>query len=556
MPDQQRSYAGETPTTPEALVRALENASERARSNDAALIETVSRAFGIAALADSPAWTVSTPPPAETWGAASPRYYIDDYDPPKEVRMTTRQLIIDIIERWWYKQDRTGRISRIQSWAIEKGFVETVWLNAGFLALKKHTATCSNCDAIGMPDEHRYAACTIDGRSDPPIIVDTISRIDGRSGRATEYAKYCGACVDNHSFCCSMTGVRYGSEQFTPVRVVDHGTACLEANKKNLALHPDGMYVNVNSNADYHHGYRAWDCVSGYPRSRCRLESISKAFNMFGIELEIMANSTSDAVKVRRAAVECGLAAERDGSLDGDYGIEIIGPPQEYDVATSTDSPWFKFLDAIQGKARGWDAGTGYGMHINMNAKAFSTTELSKFMTFICHNDTLATVIAGRPLNRYCRSVSADELGGLKASIRQHDIEHIKDAINYYGVGCIPHAATDKYQAAAIRGHDRAEVRMFRSTIRWDRFKRNIQFADSVRQYVLQESNATYLDVNNYLAWIANSQHHYPELASYLYSSVYSTAMPLPPVKKTVELLPQAHALSDTYRLPARPARS
>jgi len=166
--------------------------------------------------------------------------------------MTTKQMIIEIIERWWYKQDRTGRISRIQSWAIEKGLVEAVRLNAGFLAVKCHTSTCSSCGALGMSDEHRYSTCTINGLCDPPIITSVVSKIDGRSGRATKYTSYCGACINSNSFGCAMNGSYFSSQHFTPVRVVNHGTVCLEANKKNLALHPDGMYVNVDSNADYH----------------------------------------------------------------------------------------------------------------------------------------------------------------------------------------------------------------------------------------------------------------------------------------------------------------
>ncbi|MDG4922245.1 hypothetical protein, partial [Mesorhizobium sp. WSM4989] len=72
----------------------------------------------------------------------------------------------------------------------------------------------------------------------------------------------------------------------------------------------------------------------------------------------------------------------------------------------------------------------------------------------------------------------------------------IRDSAGNWNIGeghRLTPGAMDKYLACSIRDENRVETRSFRSTMRWDRFKRNIQFCDSVQRYMEQASNLDYL---------------------------------------------------------------
>jgi hypothetical protein len=465
-------------------------------------------------------------------------------------KFTFKERLTNAIRLMWYRRGYDAdRVAKVQQWAIKKGLVEVAKIRDGRLALAEHADKCDCCGEMTFTREARNFTSVRD------YLSDTVLDINKRGGAV--FGQTCTTCGRDKVFFCHMQGSQCMKDKLTPVVVFNHGTCCLELNAKKLAKHPDGMYVDITSNQEYHHGYRAWDYNQGGLRGQCTLESDIKAKCLYGAELEIMANSDASANAIRRAAVELGLVAERDGSLDQDYGIEIIGPPMTYDEITASDSVWRKFLDSIRGKALGWDAGQTYGMHVNLNRIAFSLIEVSKYVTFVNENTMLAELVGGRPLNSYCNGMSAIDMGGLKASLqgwvdKGSYGEDIGGVIDYFNCnnGSVPVAETSKYLAAAIRSKARIEVRMFRSTIRWDRFKRNIQFADSVRQYILQASNRDYLAQQNYLDWMSVNQHHYHELSAFLYCSSLSSRMKAPPSKKTLELQPSALNVSDGYVQP------
>jgi len=108
---------------------------------------------------------------------------------------------------------------------------------------------------------------------------------------------------------------------------------------------------------------------------------------MFGVELEILSNRDQSALKhICDSARSLGFLAERDGSLDSNYGVEIVAPPLSIEDCSTQ---WKQFLDNIAGNARGWQAGTGYGMHVSFSRKTLTNLHCGKLMMFVHDNHML-----------------------------------------------------------------------------------------------------------------------------------------------------------------------
>ncbi len=274
--------------------------------------------------------------------------------------------------------------------------------------------------------------------------------------------------------------------------------AICKETKERIAYAPDGEAVYCNGQVDrYHGGRRNWP-------SNCGTSKV------YGIELEILAKSEQSMIAIQRSAVECGLAAERDSSLDSRRGVEIVGPPVTFEQLSAEGSVWMKFIDSIQTHALGWDAGQGYGMHVNCNANSMSKLTCGKVLTFIGNQAApIAKLIAGRAGNSYAR----------------------------YGNGrtsAVLNGQTDKYMAVSLRSPERLEFRLFRSTIRWDRFYRNVMFCMAVCDFCSVcsvESGSV-----DFLKWLSANQHFYPELAAFFYASEFSKYMTAPISKKSSKL--------------------
>lgn len=475
--------------------------------------------------------------------------------------MTLREYIEKVVIVY-HRHQGYSRVKKIIDWATRKKLIDLVEHN-GKLVPKLMTWECPHCKKLHY----------LNGYSR-----DMVKEASARTATSTEAAipggkeiqqEFCINCVEGHCFTCQRSGIRYvyGPFSITSITVRDHNEMwCVEKSLEYLVKHPTtGQWLSAVNVQGYHHGIRDWDVPEG------------QSDNFFGVELEILSGMAKGSKEfVIRTAVECGLAAERDGSLDATYGIEIVGPPLIYDsvITPEESNPWFKFLQAIQGKAKGWDAGQGYGMHVNLNTQAFgmvskehdnesrvvSTTNLSKFVSFICCNETLGKIIAGRTQTQYASYLQLEQIGGSKgmlSAIRGYDpdrgrmgqstttsptsvgdfVESLRASFRPARRNVDRRAQTMmKYLACSIRSRYRVEVRMFRSTIRWDRFIRNLQYCHSVKEYTAQASNLTYYHANNYLHWLGKNQHHYPELASFLFASPLGSQLGCKPHGKTERL--------------------
>ena len=281
---------------------------------------------------------------------------------------------------------------------------------------------------------------------------------------------WCERARDNHAFYCEWTQEYYANEHYTCVRVYETDEdVCYEYNEGELWYwESDGEYHNDCEPDDDEDSDDYGSCGrSGYHNdmsARKRWANIgdsSKNADVFGVELEMKANGPNDLEEICARASRCGFLAEYDGSLDEALGVEIVAPP--IPLAKFRKGVWHDFLDGIRRLGIGWDAGAGYGIHISITRSSLNKAQQSKFIRFFGDNKEFCEAIAGRKENNW-------------ASYRKQ---------SWKVCDC---SETDKYLAAAMRPKNRIEVRIFRSTLKFPSFLKNVQFVAGLVEFSRQSS--------------------------------------------------------------------
>lgn len=218
--------------------------------------------------------------------------------------------------------------------------------------------------------------------------------------------------------------------------------------------------------------------------------------DILGIELETYQTDLEGCKNFcERNLVSNGWKYERDGSLDEEYGVEIVAIPYTLREIKDANSLWRKTLNHFRRiGATAWDAGEGYGMHISLNGDVMTSLHRAKVVRFINDNKDLSEKIGRRPENIDYFRFKKD-----KISISHHDDD-------------------DKYCAATNR-ESRIEIRIFRSTLNENSFIRNCEFVDAVRVYTENCGINSYeLSEEAFLLWLAlpDNRTTYPSLADFL----------------------------------------
>jgi len=269
--------------------------------------------------------------------------------------------------------------------------------------------------------------------------------------------QWCDCCTDNHAFFCEHSDNYFSDNNFSSVEV-DGCTVCFEWNEEDIYFwESDGDYhwepepededEDDNEGRGQYHGDQ-------YTRNLWKKRD--PFADLFGVELEICAKDKDCLADICSAARDQGFIPERDGSLHEQLGVEIVAPP--LGLRTYRKGNWSVLLDGIRSKAKGWDAGTGYGIHISIRRSSLTRLEQVKFLRFFPWNRTFCEKVAGRGSNGFA---------------------------NYDVV--VPWARdpyTGRYAAAAIREGDRIEVRAFRATLKKSSFLKNVQFVAALVEFV------------------------------------------------------------------------
>ena len=219
-----------------------------------------------------------------------------------------------------------------------------------------------------------------------------------------------------------------------------------------------------------------------------------------GIELEVENKmmTVDNEVAAQEMMDQLPAICKEDSSIND--GFEIVLHPQTMAYAKHQE----KIIDIALGYLRKNSfAGHNYGgMHVHLEKKAFSNLQVVKFVRLFSHNEEFWTIISQRKKGNLERWASFNN-NLPERDLTQHKGKYVKVVGN-----SVRYAALN-FTDATI------EVRIFNSTIRTDRFFKNLEACqaafDFSRDYGLADMTA-----ERFAAFVYSHRPHYPNLAAFL----------------------------------------
>jgi hypothetical protein len=227
---------------------------------------------------------------------------------------------------------------------------------------------------------------------------------------------------------------------------------------------------NIDSSDLASYGSEEWRSLKRY----------GKCSDYLGIEIELESkdrNEFSDNIDYLRQ-FDCYCALERDGSLT-DYGVEI------QTTCADLETHRAKLKELYSGIMARFKSESHTGIHISMDGDTLKSWHKGKIWTFInssC-NEKFVDHIARRRANGYCSRYTQYRIG------------------------------KDSRGAVNMQNRNRLELRIFRSTVRYERIIEFLEFADCLRSYV--RSGASWSSLGYYdLLTYAVKVKKYPNLVN------------------------------------------
>lgn len=358
-------------------------------------------------------------------------------------------------------------------------------LHEGGWAHEDDVWTCSHCDNTYLND------------------AESSTTVRVRRGQE----EWCEDCRDRDAFHCERSDEYYCDSHYSSVRV-EGETVCYEAYSDELYhWDSDDSYhweeepeQEDDPRADYHGMRRSWNVVGrtkrgldnnyyvATPASVTRPNGSLSHDDLLGTELEVEANDREDLEIICRKAGSLGILAEKDGSLDDDLGVELVGSPLS--IQGYRKGPWEEMIKTLKGTAKGWDAGKDYGMHVSLNRVGVDAFTQGKFVCWFSINRRLCEIVAGRREVHWAKYVPKK-------------------------VSCGREDESDKYEAAAIRSGKRIEVRIFRSTLKWESFLKNVQFVQAALDFC-RKHGVRQLGQDHLFLEMVDASNRYRELKAFL----------------------------------------
>ena len=385
--------------------------------------------------------------------------------------------------------------------------------------------------AVEAPDEEaREETCD---RCDETFSVysgedSALSDVTLHTGRIVNW---CASCVSDHATTCvrprcyerievhEQLEVGYDGEYACPDCIQEHYTRCHDCGclaRDNSVFYCDHCDVHYcqgceplhescgdpeddSSRLIHDYGYKP------YPRFYGRQDQIH-----YGVELEVNADEdtageTLDLLNPR--SDESHAYLKYDSSIG--TGYEIVTHPHTLD---SHRELWQDFFGDLPRGMTSYKSGA-CGMHVHIERKKLSALTIAKLSAFVnaTGNQPFIACIAQRTSEQYASIVAGKKLVDFRGT-------HF-DAVNTANSQTI-------------------EVRIFRGTVRKDRFFKNLEFIDGVIRWLRcmpaaiaiqcgsgwQIASTDHLDYRQFIGWIRSHRKDYPYLFAYLVEKGYTVA--------------------------------
>ena len=212
----------------------------------------------------------------------------------------------------------------------------------------------------------------------------------------------------------------------------------------------------------------------------------SKEVPFFGIELEVerMDKSETSRGDMAKKIENKAWYFKNDGSLNN--GFELVSHPLTFSYIKHSAKDFESALNELSNNAyNSYNANT-CGMHIHISKKAFGTWQLYKFMKFFAENVPFIVAISQRKMDKLVQW----------ANIEDND----DNALMYKAKKKEGNSA--RYVAINLQNYSTIEVRIFRGTLNFQSFMKNIEFVHALYMFT-KECKIITLDL--FKEYIANS---------------------------------------------------
>jgi hypothetical protein len=364
-------------------------------------------------------------------------------------------------------------------------------LTAGNYAHERYAQTCDCCSNIYDNQNQTFRSVYVN-----------------QNGNGSRRQQWCDGCAQTNTFEDAWNNTLYRNGDFTPVTTSNGAVVAREAH--DLYQWADGRWYDHREPdpreiPGYHSVRRDWPAPS-----------IGSEYTI-GVELETYCPDAGECY-FRRPA---GMIGERDGSLDSYHGVEFIGPPMTFDQYAGGEM-WKPHLEMLRAQgAKSWFASDNhnqYGMHVSVGRQNLDNETALRFVMLVNCNQTLSEKIAGRKENRWA----------------SYDMKDHDDATH-----AVRHQGTDKYSATNIRA-ERIEVRIFRGTLDWSGFMRNVEYVQSALKFSETAQIAEVTTPTAYLKWLEENEATYPNLVAHLARKGYIQKPDVPANHMSAEEMTQA----------------
>jgi len=199
------------------------------------------------------------------------------------------------------------------------------------------------------------------------------------------------------------------------------------------------------------------------------------------------------------------LYLKEDGSLN--YGFEIVSMPMTlnyFNEHSDAYKAFFKVL--VRMGCRSYQTDT-CGMHIHLSRKPFkSSLHLYKFMRMVYDNPQLTLTVSQRVRSLLDRWASLDKEDKQVLARKALKHPHRTSRNDYESAG--------KYVAVNTDNRSTVELRIFRGTLNFNSFCKNLQYAHSLFTYT-RDSAVSKTNSEEYLAWLKLNANNYPNLSDF-----------------------------------------
>jgi ribosomal protein S26 len=337
----------------------------------------------------------------------------------------------------------------------------------------EHTFTCESCDST-FSDE-----------------CDSYGTANGR---------VCGRCYENNYCTCGECGEAIPSDdsRYHEGRGEYLCESCYEdepEEEDGEQPTPDGGFIAPLRVCDY--SYRPQPVFFG-----------SRKSVMYGVELEVNTDKDGAVPKTLELLDRRHVYLKYDGSLNS--GFEIVTHPH---TLAEHRKLWPGFFADVPDGVTSFKSGE-CGMHVHIERAKLTRLQIGKIMVFLNapQNRRFVEAIAQRSENRYCKIYEKKLTNPVY--VNDHD---------------------ERYEALNVTNRHTVEVRIFRGTVRADRFWKNMEFVDAMVQWTRDVSYRE-LTAARFVEYVRAHHSEYKYLFNYLVEIGYTLPLvnPLDQVRKEI----------------------